>query len=179
MTAAVLLAAMLAAPPAPEHVAAVVHARSRHLELSPLSQKRAAQLAAAVLAAAKAQRLPPAMILAFIEVESAYDAGVVSRANCHGLTQVAPRTAAEVAQGLGLRRYRLHDVEDNVQLGAAYMRVLFDRYGRWDFAATAYNKGPGRFREQGHRVSAYARDVLLKYRVLSRLLHPQPEDPWT
>lgn len=87
--------------------------------------------------AAFAYRLPPELLMALIKVESDFNPRAVSRKGCIGLTQLAPATAAE----LGVDPW---DPRQNVWGGAAYLRMMYDRYGSVEEALWAYNAGPGR-----------------------------------
>lgn len=127
-----------------------------------LAPARAARIDAAVSAASLRWGVPGAVLLATIEVESAFDPAARSGAGCHGLLQLAPATAREVARWIGLRRYALHNIEDNVRLGAAYLVWLAARYGGWGAALTAYNVGIGRFERRGRKLNDYSRKVLTK-----------------
>ncbi len=172
MLGVLLVLGALATPPDVVRVAEV--ARDRAAEVgTKLRKATAARLATAVLAAAAKHRLTVAIILAVIEVESAYRPDAASHANCHGLMQLSPRTAPEVARALELRYYNLQRVEHNIALGTAYLRYLMNRYGRLDHALTAYNKGLGAF-EAGHRrVNDYARTVLKKRAAIAEELHQE------
>jgi soluble lytic murein transglycosylase-like protein len=70
---------------------------------------------------------------------------ITSRAGAMGLMQVMPDTYAEMR-----RRYDLgpdpHDPRDNILAGAAYLRLMHDRFGYPGLFA-AYNAGPGRYAE--------------------------------
>lgn len=68
---------------------------------------------------------------------------IVSRAGAMGLMQVMPATYAEMARrhGLGADPF---EPRDNILAGAAYLRLMFDRFGSPGFLA-AYNVGPGRY----------------------------------
>ncbi|WP_372340533.1 lytic transglycosylase domain-containing protein [Sphingomonas sp. BT-65] len=68
---------------------------------------------------------------------------IVSRAGAMGLMQVMPATYAEMARrhGLGPDPFA---PRDNILAGAAYLRLMFDRFGSPGFLA-AYNAGPGRY----------------------------------
>lgn len=78
-----------------------------------------------------------------MRVESNANAAAVSSAGALGLMQVMPATFAELR-----RRYSLgadpFDVRDNILAGTAYLRELYDRYGKVGMLA-AYNAGPGRW----------------------------------
>jgi len=175
MIATLALLAALAPPPDTDRVASVARGRAAALGRHRLSEAQARRLATAILAASEQHRLRPALIMAIIEVESAYGAGEVSNASCKGLMQLNPRTAPHVARDIGLRGYNLHRIEHSVALGAAYLRQLADHYGgRWDFALTAYNVGMGRFKQRGFAVNDYARRALRKQVMLETLLQDQP-----
>jgi hypothetical protein len=68
---------------------------------------------------------------------------ITSSAGAMGLMQVMPETYDEMRlrHGLGVDPY---DPRDNILAGAAYLRLLYDRYGYPGFFA-AYNAGPARF----------------------------------
>jgi soluble lytic murein transglycosylase len=85
-------------------------------------------------------------VLAVIRAESAWVADARSHANAHGLMQLLPGTAEELARAEGLRYAQprdLHDPALNIRLGTAYLRHMLDRYqGSPWLAAAAYNAGP-------------------------------------
>ena len=70
---------------------------------------------------------------------------VVSRAGAMGLMQLMPTTWAEMRLDLGLG-HNPFDPHDNIIAGAAYLRVMYDRFGYPGLFA-AYNAGPRRFVE--------------------------------
>lgn len=90
--------------------------------------------------------LDPALVLALIRAESAWMPDVRSHANAHGLMQLLPGTAAELARSEGLRYARPRDLHDpvlNIRLGTAYLQRMLARYdGSPWLAAAAYNAGP-------------------------------------
>lgn len=152
-----------------ERLIDVVVARSIKLRHK-IDGKRAGRLVTAVLRAAERFDVRPALILAVIEAESAYHVGATSTAACRGLMQLNPNTAPSVAGSIKMSYYDLGNIEHNIALGVAYLRQLFNMYGRWDFALTAYNKGPGAFGRQGCVVGNYAIKILKKQRVLALLI---------
>jgi len=89
--------------------------------------------------------LPPDWIRAVISVESAGDPRAVSAAGAMGLMQVMPGTWSELraAHGLGSDPF---DPRDNILVGTAYLRAMYDRFGSPGFLA-AYNAGPARYAE--------------------------------
>ncbi len=90
----------------------------------------------------------PALVLAVIRQESAFDGGVISRAGARGLMQLMPATAHLVAKKINLPYQRARLIEDmgyNMQLGRAYLgQLLEDFEGSTAMALAAYNAGPHR-----------------------------------
>lgn len=81
--------------------------------------------------------------------ESAYNPVVISPAGACGLMQLMPATAKETAQKIGLTSYKstsqLTDPMMNVQLGSAYLEMMFNRFdNNRVLSSIAYNAGPGR-----------------------------------
>ncbi|WP_233247547.1 lytic transglycosylase domain-containing protein [Caulobacter endophyticus] len=89
--------------------------------------------------------LPSIWIHAVIRAESGGDANAVSAKGAVGLMQLMPTTwralTAEHRLGTDPLNRRA-----NVLAGSAYLRALYDRFGRSGFLA-AYNAGPGRYAE--------------------------------
>jgi soluble lytic murein transglycosylase-like protein len=92
--------------------------------------------------------LPPAWIARVMRAESAgrtHQNGqpIRSRAGAIGLMQLMPATwaAMRAAHRLG---HDPDDPGDNVMAGAAYLRLMYDRFGYPGLFA-AYNAGPGRY----------------------------------
>lgn len=87
------------------------------------------------------QRLPPGLLLAIIDVESGFNRYAVSSAGAVGLMQVMPFWPEE----LGMRRFQLITVDDNIKMGAAIFRYYLGReknnVGR---ALARYNGSLGR-----------------------------------
>lgn len=78
----------------------------------------------------------PQLVLAFISVESGFNANAVSPKNAQGLMQLIPDTA---------RRFRVKDAfnaEDNIKGGVAYLQWLLAFFkGDVPLVAAAYNAG--------------------------------------
>jgi soluble lytic murein transglycosylase-like protein len=93
--------------------------------------------------AAQRFELPAAWIRAVLRAESAGDPRALSPKGAIGLMQLMPETwaAIRVRHRLGSDPY---DPHDNIIAAAAYIRLLFDRYGAPGWIA-AYNAGPGRY----------------------------------
>jgi soluble lytic murein transglycosylase-like protein len=86
-------------------------------------------------AAAARHGVPSDMFLRLISQESGWNPGVVSPKGAVGLAQLMPGTAAR----LGVDAT---DPEANLDGGARYLRMMFDRFGSWRLALAAYNAGP-------------------------------------
>jgi soluble lytic murein transglycosylase-like protein len=93
--------------------------------------------------AAQRFELPAAWIRAVLAAESNGDPRAISPKGAMGLMQVMPQTWSDLRI-----RHRLggdpYDPHDNIIAGAAYIRLLYDRYGSPGWIA-AYNAGPGRY----------------------------------
>ncbi len=68
-------------------------------------------------------RLPPGLMMAIIDVESRFDRWAVSRAGAVGLMQVMPFWPEQ----LGLQRYQLVKIAENIKMGAAIFRFYLRR----------------------------------------------------
>jgi hypothetical protein len=68
---------------------------------------------------------------------------VVSRAGAMGLMQLMPGTWRDMRLALGLGADPF-DPHDNILAGAAYLRLMYDRFGYPGLFA-AYNAGPARY----------------------------------
>ncbi len=93
--------------------------------------------------AAQRFQLPVAWIRAVLAAESNGDPRALSPKGAMGLMQVMPQTWSDlrIRHRLGSDPY---DPHDNIIAGAAYIRLLYDRYGSPGWIA-AYNAGPGRY----------------------------------
>lgn len=88
------------------------------------------------------------LILAVMKQESTFKAGARSWADAHGLMQLIPSTAAEMASLTGSRLInvnQLYDPDLNIRLGSRYLqRLLYQFKGRKELVLAAYNAGPHR-----------------------------------
>ena len=83
--------------------------------------------------------LPPEMVLAVIDIESAFDPFAISSAGAQGLMQVMPFWRKE----LGHRR--LVDIHDNLLMGCTILKYYYDvEHGDWMKALARYNGSIGR-----------------------------------
>src|SRR5262249_62363586 len=81
---------------------------------------------------ALARGLDPLLVAALIRQESLFFPDAVSPADAHGLMQLLPSTARDLAAASGLPppdREALHRVATNVDLGTSLLRQLLYRYG--------------------------------------------------
>lgn len=98
------------------------------------------------LAVAKAMAakhgIPEDLFLRLIQQESGWNPGAVSHKGASGLAQLMPGTA----QKLGVN---IDDPHENLEGGARYLRMMYDKFGTWKLALAAYNAGPGAVEEHG------------------------------
>lgn len=93
-------------------------------------------------AAARKHGVPEDLFLRLVQRESGWNPGAVSNKGAQGLAQLMPGTARK----LGV------DIEDpaqNLEGGARYLRMMYDKFGSWRLALAAYNAGPGAVEEHG------------------------------
>jgi soluble lytic murein transglycosylase len=98
-----------------------------------------------VAAAAKAAKLPPALVYATLRQESLYRADAVSTAGALGLMQLRPETARKVAKQVRRpppSRQDLFDPTVNIELGAMELRAMVDHLRSLPVGLAAYNAGP-------------------------------------
>ena len=100
--------------------------------------------------------LDPALIMAMIHTESAFNPKARSNASAYGLMQLVPQTAGREAyfriygQQRTLTPEYLFDPDNNIALGTAYLHILSSRYlgaitdplSRIYCTVAAYNAGP-------------------------------------
>ena len=115
----------------------------------------------------------PELVLAFIAVESGFNARAVSPKNAQGLMQLIPETA---------RRFRVKDAfnaEDNIKGGVAYLQWLLAFFkGDVPLVAAAYNAGE-RAVERHRGIPPYpeTRDYVRRITSLYRKpTHPYQQD---
>ena len=93
--------------------------------------------------------LDPYMVAGVIRQETIFNPQARSRANALGLMQILPATGRTVARkySLGGGRISAGDLYNpvlSIQLGTAYLSDMLERFGRFEYAAAAYNGGPTR-----------------------------------
>ncbi len=87
-------------------------------------------------AVARKHAVPEDLFLRLVQQESGWNPSAVSHAGATGLAQLMPGTAKK----LGVN---IHDPNQNLDGGARYLRMMYDRFGTWRLALAAYNAGPG------------------------------------
>jgi soluble lytic murein transglycosylase len=95
------------------------------------------------------RRLDAHQVAGFIRQETIFDPRAKSGANAYGLMQLLIPTARAVARKYNstitaISAETLFQPALNIELGTAYIRDQFDKFGRVEFVAVAYNAGPGR-----------------------------------
>ncbi|MGO4854791.1 lytic transglycosylase domain-containing protein [Phaeovulum sp. W22_SRMD_FR3] len=86
-------------------------------------------------AAANRYGVPEDLFLRLVQQESGWNPNAVSNKGAIGLAQLMPGTAAKL--GVDPR-----DPQANLNGGARYLRMMYDRFGDWKLALAAYNAGP-------------------------------------
>lgn len=99
-------------------------------------------------AAARKHGVPEDLYLRLVQQESGWNPVAVSTKGATGLAQLMPETA----EHLGVD---INDAEENLEGGARYLRMMFDKFGTWELALAAYNAGPGAV-EQHNGIPPYA-----------------------
>lgn len=92
----------------------------------------------------------PAFTHAIIRQESMFNPDALSPAGAHGLMQLMPGTAKDVAKEIGIRYKpsRLNDPDYNLRLGTAFVENQLDMFnGSYVLALAGYNAGPKHVRE--------------------------------
>ncbi|HEY6099346.1 MAG TPA: lytic transglycosylase domain-containing protein, partial [Anaeromyxobacter sp.] len=139
-------------------------------------------LARTIVIEAEAARIDPLLVLALIEVESAFDPAALSVRGAKGLMQLREPTMRRELERNGLVLGDPHDPVANVRAGVRYLRRLLDAFGREEVALMAYNAGPNRilgYLREGEipqRFHGYPRRVRTELR---RLRHSMGAAPLT
>ncbi len=93
-------------------------------------------------AAARRHDVPEEMFLKLVQQESGWNIGAVSPKGATGLAQLMPGTAKRLGVDI-------NDPSDNLDGGAKYLRMMYDRFGSWRLALAAYNAGPEAVEKHG------------------------------
>jgi hypothetical protein len=114
----------------------------------------------AIRTAAERYKLDADLIHCVIAVESNFDPKAISPKNARGLMQLLPQTAAR----FGVKD--IFDPEENINAGSHYLRDLLEKYGQnLTLALAAYNAGPERVDQYGHRVPPYLETMKYVQRI--------------
>ncbi len=89
---------------------------------------------------ARKHGVPEDLFLRLVQQESGWNPVAVSVKGATGLAQLMPETA----KTLGVD---INDAEENLEGGARYLRMMYDKFGTWELALAAYNAGPGAVEE--------------------------------
>ncbi len=97
---------------------------------------------------ATARGLDKYQVAGVIRQETIFDADAKSPANAYGLMQLLMPTAKSMARKYGASMPStpsdLYQPSLNIELGTAYMKDQFAKFGRFEYVGIAYNAGPGR-----------------------------------
>jgi soluble lytic murein transglycosylase-like protein len=115
---------------------------------------------------ARARGLDPLLVVSLIRQESLFVPDATSPADAHGLMQLLPRTARDVAASAGLTPAEAKGLDvpaTNVRLGTTLLRRLLDRYdGSRVKALAAYNGGEEAVAKWEHRYGARPDDEFVE-----------------
>lgn len=100
-------------------------------------------------AAARRHAVPEDLFLRLVQQESGWNSGAISHKGAIGLAQLMPGTA----QLLGVDA---NDAAQNLDGGARYLRMMYDRFGTWRLALAAYNAGPEAVERHGRDIPPFA-----------------------
>lgn len=113
-----------------------------------------------IRAAAERYSIDADLIHCVIAVESNFDPKAISRKNARGLMQLLPQTAAQ----FGVKD--IFNPEENVNAGTRYLHDLLGKYhNNLTLALAAYNAGPERVDQYGHRVPPYLETMKYVQRI--------------
>ncbi|HXF39118.1 MAG TPA: transglycosylase SLT domain-containing protein, partial [Blastocatellia bacterium] len=96
---------------------------------------------------AKRYGIDPYVAAGLIRQESVFSPTAISRAGARGLMQVMPATGQLISkrQGIGtITAADLYNPSLNIKLGMNFLAQMLGQFNRIEYAAAAYNAGPGR-----------------------------------
>lgn len=93
-------------------------------------------------AMARKYGIPEALFLRLVNQESRWNPNARSNKGAMGLAQLMPGTARTL--GVNPR-----DPVQNLEGGARYLRMMYNKFGDWRLALAAYNAGPGAVQKYG------------------------------
>lgn len=89
---------------------------------------------------ARKHGVPEDLFLRLVQQESGWNPVAVSIKGATGLAQLMPETAKHLGVDI-------NNAEENLEGGARYLRMMYDKFGTWELALAAYNAGPGAVEE--------------------------------
>ncbi|MGL3821309.1 lytic transglycosylase domain-containing protein [Sphingopyxis sp. R3-92] len=114
-----------------------------HAEPAAMPHQAAHPFARHIAEAAQRFDIPEAWIKAVMRAESSNDPAALSSAGAMGLMQVMPATWQMLTARFGLGQ-NPYEPRANIHAGAAYLRMMWNRYGDVSAMLAAYNAGPKR-----------------------------------
>jgi len=112
-------------------------------------------------AAAREQRIDPALVHAVISAESGYNPIARSPSGAAGLMQLMPETARRFGANNPLNPVQ------NIRAGVRYLRMLMDLFdNNLELVIAAYNAGENAVIRAGHRIPPYSETMTYVPRVL-------------
>ena len=94
--------------------------------------------------------IDPYVAAGLIRQESVFNPNAISRVGARGLMQLMPSTGQLIAKRDGAGNITAADLYNpslNIKLGMNYLAQLLGQFGKIEYAAAAYNAGPGRARQ--------------------------------
>lgn len=85
---------------------------------------------------ARKHGIPEDLFLRLVQQESGWNPGAVSPKGATGLAQLMPATAEKLGVDID-------NPHENLEGGARYLKMMYDKFGTWKLALAAYNAGPG------------------------------------
>lgn len=127
-----------------------------------------------VTSASRAYGVPNALLLAVMDAESSFNPAARSPVGAVGLMQIMPQTGARY----GVRR-QLHDPQNNIDVGARYLKDLLEMFrGDTELAVAAYNAGEGAVIKHGWRIPPYKETRAYVPKVMSLYERYSQRLPW-
>jgi soluble lytic murein transglycosylase len=99
---------------------------------------------------ARRYSIDPYVAAGLIRQESVFNPNAISRVGARGLMQLMPATGQLIAKRDGTGTITAADLYNpglNIKLGMNYLAQLIGQFGKIEYAAAAYNAGPGRARQ--------------------------------
>jgi soluble lytic murein transglycosylase-like protein len=136
----------------------------------PLTPVEAKELSITAVELSKETGINLGLILGLIEIESKYERKAKSKKKCRGLTQLSQATADAEAETLGIDKYNIYSIKDNLTIGIHYLVDLYGEWHNWLDALTVYNMGFRNFASRGYRINGYAGAVTKRGKTIEKLL---------